>query len=213
METCRLDVKNTFSSLGDVTGPLWNWTSGGPGSFLTIDVAAAGSSRGVELSKLALLKHLRPLFNVALPLTDCLAPPSGQRRRQKRLKCGFLETRKTANFVLVLCTYSPPQSGQKQPSLFKELHSQRGHGWGGGGRGPRFPAPPPPPSASPRGATMVMVIMSPLSELTDTDGFEMRSISQRAPPPGPGPAAPRVCQAPPSGVSSYLLTARPSSTA
>lgn len=34
---------------------------------------------------------------------------------------------------------------------------------------------------------MVMVIMSPLSELTDTDGFEMRSISQRAPPPRPRP--------------------------
>lgn len=30
---------------------------------------------------------------------------------------------------------------------------------------------------------MAMVIMSPLSELTDTDGFEMRSISRRGPPP------------------------------
>lgn len=36
---------------------------------------------------------------------------------------------------------------------------------------------------------MAMVIMSPLSELTDTDGFEMRSISQRAPrAPPPAPA-------------------------
>lgn len=36
---------------------------------------------------------------------------------------------------------------------------------------------------------MAMLIMSPLSELTDTDGFEMRSISQRAPrtPPLPHP--------------------------
>lgn len=36
---------------------------------------------------------------------------------------------------------------------------------------------------------MAMVIMSPLSELTDTDGFEMHSISQRAPrAPPPAPA-------------------------
>ena len=35
---------------------------------------------------------------------------------------------------------------------------------------------------------MAMVIMSPLSELTDTDGSEMRSISQR-PPPLPRPPA------------------------
>lgn len=32
-----------------------------------------------------------------------------------------------------------------------------------------------------------MVIMSPLSELTDTDGFEMHSGSQRAPAPHPQP--------------------------
>ena len=57
---------------------------------------------------------------------------------------------------------------------------------------------------------MAMVIMSPLSELTDTDGSEMRSISQRPPPPpAPGPAAPRVCQAAASGGSGYQ---RPSST-
>lgn len=66
---------------------------------------------------------------------------------------------------------------------------------------------------------MAMVIMSPLSELTDTDGFEMRSISQRAPHPAaplpapPGTAGPRACQAPLSRVSGYRgLTARPSST-
>lgn len=66
---------------------------------------------------------------------------------------------------------------------------------------------------------MAMVIMSPLSELTDTDGFEMRSISQRAPPHRrtpprpPGTAGPRACQAPLSRVSGYRgLTARPSST-
>lgn len=91
---------------------------------------------------------------------------------------------------------------------------REGVGWWWGG-GPRFP---PSPSGAPRGATMAMVIMSPLSELTDTDGFEMRSISQRAPrhpspsPPRLGTAGPRVCQAPLSRVSSYHgLTARPSS--
>lgn len=44
---------------------------------------------------------------------------------------------------------------------------------------------------------MAMVIMSPLSELTDTDGFEMHSASQRAPAPpkpswSPGLSSPSV---------------------
>lgn len=60
---------------------------------------------------------------------------------------------------------------------------------------------------------MAMVIMSPLSELTDTDGFEMHSASQRAPAP-PSPPGPRVCQAPLCWVLGYPgVTARPSSTA
>ncbi len=36
---------------------------------------------------------------------------------------------------------------------------------------------------------MAMVIMSPLSELTDTDGFEMHSASQRAPAPPRPPSS------------------------
>lgn len=60
---------------------------------------------------------------------------------------------------------------------------------------------------------MAMVIMSPLSELTDTDGFEMHSASQRA-PATPSPPGPRVCQAPLCWVLGYPgVTARPSSTA
>lgn len=70
-------------------------------------------------------------------------------------------------------------------------------------------------STSPRGAAVAMVIMSALSELTDTDGFEMHSGSQRAPcSPTPHPAGPRVCRAPLCRVSGYpRVTARPSSTA
>lgn len=66
---------------------------------------------------------------------------------------------------------------------------------------------------------MAMVIMSPLSELTDTDGFEMHSASQRGPPAPPPPSHPppphpRVCQAPLCRVLGYPgVTARPSSTA
>lgn len=47
-------------------------------------------------------------------------------------------------------------------------------------RRPGAPTTSPSLPRSPRGAAMAMVIMSPLSELTDTDGFEMHSVSQRA---------------------------------
>lgn len=63
------------------------------------------------------------------------------------------------------------------------------------GRGrPGAPTTSLPLAGSPRGAAVAMVIMSPLSELTDTDGFEMHSASQRAPalpaPPVPGSVRP-----------------------
>lgn len=79
------------------------------------------------------------------------------------------------------------------------------------------PTTTPSSPSSPRGAAMAMVIMSPLSELTDTDGFEMHSASQRAsatPPPPPLPNHPWVYQAPLCRVLGYPgVTARPSSTA
>lgn len=87
--------------------------------------------------------------------------------------------------------------------------------WGNRGKRRRPGAPITSPSlpGSPRGAAMAMVIMSPLSELTDTDGFEMHSASQWA--PGlPAPPCTQVCQAPLCWVLGYPgVTARPSSTA
>lgn len=69
------------------------------------------------------------------------------------------------------------------------------------------------PTGSPRGTATAMVIMSPLSELTDTDGFEMHSASQRAPALPAPLLPPQVCQAPLRRVSGYhRVTARPSST-
>lgn len=62
---------------------------------------------------------------------------------------------------------------------------------------------------------MATVIMSPLSELTDTDGFEMHSASQWALAlPALPPPRTQVCQAPLCRVLGYPgVMARPSSTA
>lgn len=61
----------------------------------------------------------------------------------------------------------------------------------GNRRRPGAPITSPSLPGSPKGAAVAMVIMSPLSELTDTDGFEMHSASQRAPAlPAPPPPIP-----------------------
>lgn len=94
------------------------------------------------------------------------------------------------------------------PTPVGQLGEEEEEAWG----------PPPPLPGSPRGAAMAMVIMSPLSELTDTDGFEMHSASQWAPalpaPPTPPPSPIPGSVRPLCWVLSYPgVTARPSSTA
>lgn len=85
---------------------------------------------------------------------------------------------------------------------------------------PGAPTASPSLPGSPRGAAMAMVIMSPLSELTDTDGFEMHSASQRAPaPPLPpsspglsGPSVPGVGLPPSDGKAKFNSAAQPASS-
>lgn len=125
-------------------------------------------------------------------MTNRLMPPSGQSRCQKMLKSRFFIGVKQPTLFLshALTDHHSPDSNSL---VCLKSCTVSGGGDGGGGGDPRFP---PSPSGSPRGTTMAMVIMSPLSELTDTDGFEMRSISQRAPPPRCTPPPPRHCWSP-----------------